>query len=319
VVGATLLPNLRFLLDGPTLLFLGLIVPIVVIGIAFPRPHGCNPFRSLLVFVMGKSHFIEAAEACFTNGERLLYDADFISSPEHPAGTSFALATIAQEEFAKAFFLWLASRGVITWNSFVCRATYDHTCKQLLGLVMKHLNPDWDEERKRSDEFLAEIEEHKRLIAAYKNSSDSSERDKIWKRVEEIGQKFRSLPQAVTDAIFILRHEKIGRWESSTWVWADEPTYDPVAKSLADGKLDREKQDALYVRLGHNGQVGKTPAQVKYEDAKAAMEIADRMRYFVKYMLAHNEVVGMEYDKIESVFKSVFANLVEADKQSLAS
>jgi AbiV family abortive infection protein len=268
---------------------------------------------------MGKSHFIEAADACFANGERLLYDADFVSDSEHPAGTPFALATIAQEEFAKAFLLWLASRNVITWNSFVCRATRDHTCKQLLGLVINHLSPDWDEESKRSDEFHADIQEHKRLCAAFDSSPDWNERTRILEKINELGAKFDSLPPAITDAIFILRHEKIGRWESSSWVWQEEPTYDPLAKSLADGKLDREKQDALYVRLGRDGHVAKTPAQVKYADAKAAMDIADRMRRFVKYMLAQNEVVGMEYDKIESVFKSLFANLAEADKQSKAS
>lgn len=268
---------------------------------------------------MVKTHFIEAADACFSNGERLLCDADFVGHPEYPAGTAFALATIAQEEFAKAFLLWLAFRGVITWNSFVCRATRDHACKQLLGLVMQHLNPDWDEESRRHEEWLAEHKEHTNLLAAYRSSTDKNERDRIWKRIEEISEKHNSLPSSVTEAIFILRHEKIGRWESTTWMWEEEPVYDPLAKSLADGKLDREKQDALYVRLGRDGHVAKTPAQVKYEDAKAAMEIAGRMRLFVKYMLANNEVVGMEYDKIESVFKSVFANMAEADKQSLAS
>lgn len=268
---------------------------------------------------MVKSHFIEAADACFSNGERLLYDADYVHHVDQPAGTSFALATIAQEEFAKAFLLWLAFRGVITWNSFVCRATRDHTCKQLLGLVMQHLNPERDEEFRRHEGWLAEHIEHTNLLVAYRSSTDKTERDRIWKRIEEIGEKHNSLPSSVTDAIFILRHEKIGRWESSRWVWEEEPVYDPLAKSLADGKLDREKQDALYVRLGRDGHIAKTPAQVKYEDAKAAMQIADRMRYFVKYMLANNEVVGMEFDKIESVFKSVFANMTEADKQSLAS
>jgi AbiV family abortive infection protein len=268
---------------------------------------------------MGKSHFIDAAEACFANGEHLLDDADFISHPEQPSGTSFALATIAQEEFAKAFLLWLASRNVITWNALVCRATRDHTCKQLLGLVMQHLNPDWDEEARRHKEWWAELEEHKSLLAAYQSSTDENERARMWKRVEEISAKHDSLPSSVKDAIFILRYEKIDRWRSSNWEWEKEPVYDPLAKSLFKGKLDREKQDALYVRLGRDGRVTNTPAQVKYEDAKAAMETAKRMFHFVKYMLASNEVKGMEYDKIESTFKSMFANLTEADEQSLAS
>lgn len=268
---------------------------------------------------MVKMHFIEAADACFSNGERLLNDADFVSHPEHPAGTTFALATIAQEEFAKSFLLWLASRGVIHWNSLVCRATRDHTCKQLLGLLMQHVIPDWDEESRRHEEWLAQHKEHTNLLAAYQSSTDKNERDRIWKRIEEISEKHNSLPSSVTDAIIILRYEKIERWKSSPWVWAEEPAYDPSAKSVFDGKLDREKQDALYVRLGRDGRVAKAPIHVKYQDAKTAMEIANRMRSFVKYMLAQNEVVGMEYDKIESVLKSLFANLAEAGKQSMTS
>jgi AbiV family abortive infection protein len=268
---------------------------------------------------MRKSHFIEAAELCVANGERLLDDADWVNYSERPPGASFALTTIAQEEFAKAFLLFLASRGVIVWNSFLYRATRDHACKQLLGLVLSHLSPDWDEESRRSKEWLDENEECKGLFDAYRSSTDKNERERIWARIQEISNKHNSLPRSVTDAILILRYEKIGRWESSTWVWEEEPAYDPQAKGLADGKLDREKQDALYVRLGREGHVVKTPAEVKHEDAKAAMEIAGRMRYFVKYLLGRGSVSDMEYEKIESVFKEVFANLTKEDRESLAS
>ncbi len=259
---------------------------------------------------MRKSHFKEAAELCLSNGKQLLDDAEWVSHPDHPAGTAFALATIAQEEFAKAFLLFLASRGAIAWNSLVHRATRDHTCKQLIGLVLNHLSPDWDEESRRSNEWLAENEERKGLFEAYRNSIDEDEKEKIWQRIEEISNKHNSLSHSVADAIFILHHEKIGRWESSTWVWAEEPEYDPLAKSLADGKLDREKQDALYVRLGCEGHVARTPAQIKFEDSRAAMEIADRMRFFVGYLLKEY-TPGMEYEKIESAFKVAFASVAK--------
>jgi len=265
---------------------------------------------------MSKSHFMEAAEACIANGERLLDDLDWMIYPERPMATCFALATIAQEEFAKAFLLFLAGKGVIVWNPFVYRATRDHACKQLLGLVLKHLSPDDDEHDKRHEDFLARIDKHKRLIEAYKSSSDENERTRIWQQVEEIGRELDSLPQSVWDAIVILRYEKIGRWQSSTWVWEEEPTYDLLAMGLADGKLDREKQDALYVRLGREGHVAKTPRQVKYDDAKAAMEVAKRMCSFVRYRLDH-QTQGLEYDKIESAFKAVFASLNEEQNQSL--
>lgn|SRR2546425_2207555 len=259
---------------------------------------------------MDKSRFVEAAAACLSNGERLLYDVEFLSDLQHPS-TSFALSTIAQEEFAKAFLLFLVSRSIIAWNSLIYRATRDHACKQLLGLVMSYINPDTDEFLRRSEEWLTENEERKKLFAAYKSSADENERDRIWRRVEEIREKHDSLPSSVADAIDILRHEKIGRWESSTWVWADEPVYDEIAKGLGEGKLDREKQDALYVRLGRNGQIARTPAQVKNEDATAAIEAARRLRDLVERLLSGNEGSSMEYEKIESAFKTVFASLSE--------
>jgi AbiV family abortive infection protein len=265
---------------------------------------------------MDKSCFIEASAACLSNGQRLLYDAESSSDPEY-SGTSFALATIAQEEFAKAFLMFLVSRDVIVWNSIIYRATRDHACKQLLGLVMSYINPDSDEYLKRSEEWLIENEERKNLFASYESSADAHERDKIWRRIQEISEKHDSLPRTVADAINILRHEKIGRWESSRWVLADAPVYDEIAKSLGEGKLDREKQDALYVRLGRNGQVAKTPAQVKSEDAAAAIETANRMRFLIEGLLSGSAGGSIEYEKIESAFKAIFASLSEADEQSL--
>lgn len=262
---------------------------------------------------MPNSHFLKAAEACLANGDRLLHDADWVLCEEHPAATSLSLAMIAQEEFAKGFLLLLVDRGVIRWTSLLHRATRDHTCKQLVGLVLTHLAPDWDEERKRDQEWLAELGEHRRLMDEHEGSSDKDERERIWKRIEEISGKWNSLPPAVADAIFILRHEKIGRWESSTWFWEDEPNYDPLAKGLADGKVDRRKQDALYVRLGRRGQVATTPSQVKHEEAKAAIECAERMRFFVRYILGKNSG-GVEYGKIESAFKAAFATPDKEDK-----
>jgi hypothetical protein len=269
---------------------------------------------------MSKTHFMEAAEACIANGERLLDDVDWMIWEERPSATCFALATISQEEFAKAFFLFLVEKGVIPWNSFVARATRDHSCKQLLGLILKHLD-DFDEHEKRHEAFMADIEEHKRLIAAHGSSPGAADRTQIWARIEELGKKLDrhfELPASVADAIFILRHEKIGRWVSKTWSWSEKPTYDPLARRIARGKLDREKQDALYVRLGRDGRVAKTPTTVKYEEAKAAMELAKNMRWFVKYSIEKGNGTGRDYDKIELAFKSAFESFTE-DVESLAS
>jgi AbiV family abortive infection protein len=256
---------------------------------------------------MGKSHFIEAAAACVSNGERLLWDAEFLRDPDQPTSTTFALATIAQEEFAKAFLLVLVSKDIIPWNAQVYRATRDHTCKQLLGFVMAYLSPDSDEEYRRSMKWLADHKEWEKLFAAYKAATDGTERSRLWARIEEISGKRDLLPGSVADAINIFRHEKLGRWASSTWVWAEDPVYDETAKKVAEGKLDREKQDALYVRLGRNGQVAKIPTQIKTEEVNAALKVAERLRYFAKGLLSRDGV-GIEYEKIETAFKAVFAD-----------
>ena len=154
------------------------------------------------------------------------------------------------------------------------------------------------------------------LFAAYKSSAESSERDRIWSRIQEISEKESSLPRSVEGAINILRHEKIGRWQSSSWGWADAPVYDEIAKRLGDGKLDREKQDAIYVRLGRNGQVAKTPAEVKSEDATAAMDTAKRLGTLLEGLLSGSVGGSFEYEKVESAIKIVFQSLSGADEQS---
>jgi hypothetical protein len=57
---------------------------------------------------------------------------------------------------------------------------------------MNHLNPDDEEESRGYKEGLAEIEEHKRLFAEHRSSTDKSEQDGIWARIKEIGEKVDS-------------------------------------------------------------------------------------------------------------------------------
>jgi AbiV family abortive infection protein len=266
---------------------------------------------------MPKSHFIESAELCIANGEQLLNDADSLSYQERAVGTSLALAIIAQEEFAKAFLLVLAARQVIPWNSLVHRATRDHKSKQLVGLVLDHLSPDTDEFLAQSYKFLAERDEHKRLCQEYRDSTDEDERQRIWVRIQEISTGWEShpFPSHVADAIFIFCHEKLGRWKSSNWFWVEEPEYDPQAKLVAEGTIDQEKQDALYVRLGREGHAVGSPTSVRYEDAKAAMETAGRMKSFVKSLI-EEKVSDPDYEKTEGAFKVAFASLTNGETKS---
>ncbi len=122
-----------------------------------------------------------AARACIENGERLLSHSEFLEF-EEVQGTSFALAVIAQEEFAKAFLFVLISQNVLPAHPLILRAAKDHISKQLVCLVMDHMNPDWDE-------FIPRLE----------TSFEDAAKDRF--------------PSHVADAMNILRHERIESWQ----------------------------------------------------------------------------------------------------------
>jgi len=257
---------------------------------------------------MDNSCFIEAAAACLDNGKRLLKDAEMVDFGVSPS-TSLFLATIAQEEFAKGFLLLLLSREVIPWSSLIFRATRDHTCKQLLGIIMDHVRPDTDEFIRRIDERRTKNEQASRLLNELRESKTPEEKEKIWDKIDKINESLELLPSTVADAINIFRHEKIGRWESSSWFWGEEPNYDAVAKDVADGRVDREKQDAVYVRIDKDGNVKRRPHALAPEIAERARERAERMGRLVEDLLSGDAGLHLDYEKIESAFKAVFATL----------
>lgn len=260
---------------------------------------------------MKNAHFIEAAAACLSNGERLIEDARWL--PEESAATKFALATIAQEEFAKAFLLFLVSRDVLTWNSLILRVTRDHASKHLLGHVMNYLNPAWEDFEARLKEWNAHHKLWEKLIAEYKKAADKSEKHRIWNQIQELNETHRDPPDSVRDAINILRYEKVGRWESSTWVWSEDPSWNPLAKDIADKKLDLEKQDALYVRIGANGGLSKAPNEVRANEAASALELARRLGDLVMGLLTGNDVNSIAYERIEASFKALFGGQPASD------
>jgi AbiV family abortive infection protein len=150
---------------------------------------------------MGRLKTFDASvEAILCNSAHLLEDARMLGYSEPPTSGIF-LAQIAQEELAKAFLLCLVDRGIVPWHQHALRATRDHSCKQLLGIVMDHVNPT--EERIQS-RFRAFFDRH----------------------------DFPKFPKKVADAIYILRHEKIGRWVSASWVWAENPDFDKEALAV---------------------------------------------------------------------------------------
>lgn len=222
-----------------------------------------------------KERLREAARASLRNGWRLLEDAEILEFSEPPT-TAFFLSCIAEEEFAKCFLLGLVIRGVLPWDQRLLRAARDHSCKQLLCVVMEYLQPN-------DEEFMA--------------------------RVLDRSPRPSGLPAPVVDAITILRHEKIGRWGEQRWVWAEDPAYDRTASAIADGQRDKVKQDALYVRLARDGGVASIPKDATYDSVQEERERATRLGQLAESVLGDDEHPGLDYKTIEEVFRVLFGTL----------
>ena len=183
----------------------------------------------------------ETIEACIENGRRLLDDATDLQEYER-FPTAKALAILAQEEFAKAYIIKLVLEGAVPWCNEIYRATRDHHCKQLMGIVMEYLFTPLGTES---------LMERERKIN--ENISDFV------------------LPKKVADALNIFCHEKINKWKSSSWVWVEEPKYDIEAKKVWNGKIEKTKQDSLYVAIGKDGRVANIPRSYS-DDVKKQIE-----------------------------------------------
>jgi len=185
----------------------------------------------------------EAIEASISNGRRLLEDSEILRE-SYRFPTAKALAILAQEEFAKAYIFRLVQEGAIPWRDEIYRATRNHHCKQLMGIVMQYLYTPWE-------------------------SKDIHEREN---KVKEKYPDFL-LPRSVADALNIFCHEKIARWKSPSWSWAEDPQYDAEVKKIWKGKLEKSKHDALYIPIGKEGQVLNIPP-VDSDDANEQIEFA---------------------------------------------
>lgn len=214
-------------------------------------------------------------EACVANGIRLLEDADWVLHLKPPA-TAMMLTIIAQEEFAKAFILSLVRSDIIPWSPLLLRAMNDHACKQLVGLLIEYVDPEWEE--------LEELHG-------------------IYREEYELGDK---MPLRVASALEILRYEKIERWASKNWFWAEDPEYDRDVLRIADGSKDKVKQDALYVRIGRDGSLARTPQSVTVEDAEREMKKAQRYRWSIYSLTADDRSRSLMFDKVRDALKALF-------------
>lgn len=219
--------------------------------------------------------FLDSAQRCCENGSRLLDEAQFLEF-EKPPATRYYLSMIAQEEAAKAFLLYLVAVEALPWTPFLLRATRDHRCKQLVGVILDYISPDSDEFMRRLDILVLE----KRQL---------------------------QLPRTVADAMNLLCHEKIRRWESSLWVWAEDPEYDKTALEVADGKRDRDKQRALYVELGRNGQVSAVPNHVTENQTNDEYERGRRFEECIRGLVKDGTYPAWDLERVEGCFKALFS------------
>jgi AbiV family abortive infection protein len=224
---------------------------------------------------MMKQVFLDSALRCCNNGRRLLDEAELLEF-ERPPATRYYLSIISQEEYAKAFLLYLVSIEAIPWTSLLLRATRNHQCKQLIGIVLDYISPDTDEFLRRIDTWMRE---KKRL----------------------------DLSASVVDALNIFRHEKIRKWESNTWVWAEDPDYDKTAVRVAEGMRDVEKQQALYVELTKTGEVSATPEQVTEQQADEEYDRGRRFDSCVRGLLCSETTGAWDYDRVEQCIKLLFS------------
>ncbi len=228
-----------------------------------------------MITISRKKNLVLAIQACLKNAERLLNESEMLEF-ENPLATKYFYSVIAQEECAKAFLLYMVSINVIPWSRYVFRALEDHKCKQLICVVLDHLCPD----------------------------------DDTWSEIIK-SQKLPGYPKKVSDALQILRYEKIGRWKSSNWVWAEDPKWDREAKKIAEGFRDRMKQDALYVRLNKFGKVVTTPDSIAKLKAEYEYERAQDFRRFTQDISEQKPRAGLNYEIIENSFKLLFSEVLD--------
>jgi AbiV family abortive infection protein len=209
-------------------------------------------------------------EACLANGERLIADAMALEFQE-PASTRLVVSMLAQEEFAKAFLLFLVKQEIIPWDSELLRAMNNHSCKHLVAIVMEYLDPQWE----TLDELTTMLDAEYALDGAF--------------------------PKPVSSALNILYFEKMQRGD-----FVDDNDYDPQVVDIATGERDKVKQDAVYVRIDRSGRVKSTPSSVTLAAANEEYEKAQRYRWFVSFLANGGPKTSEQFRKLREAMKIVY-------------
>jgi AbiV family abortive infection protein len=232
---------------------------------------------------MSAGDFRPAILASLQNGDRLSEDAEtMLDYDRFP--TANALAVLAQEEYAKAFLLALVNTGALPWSNEVRRALRDHICKQLATVILDYLSPD-------IDEFLQRVDPAR------------------------IGER-QPLPSDVVDSIHLICYERLRREWDRWWVGPSDRPLDDRARSVADRRIDAEKQDAIYVRVGRSGEVVSTPIRITSDTAETGLERAKRIG---DQLRPDSGSLGLPYDldsgKVMDIFRLLTGALSPDDFQ----
>ncbi len=231
---------------------------------------------------MEEHNLKSAIEAALQNGDRLFDDAKCLFEWER-FPTSYALAVLAQEEYAKVLLLSLIEANAIPWSDDVRRALHDHVCKQLVSVILDYLSPDTDEFLRRHD-------------------------------LSHFGEKRPIFPSNVLDAIHVICHERIPRERGRWWLDPSDRPLDGIVKGIADGRLEDQKQDATYVRLGKTGEVLSQPSRVSQDAAKAEVERSERIgRQLRPYGRETGLPTDLDSEKLIALFKLLTGRLSPED------
>ncbi len=211
-----------------------------------------------------------AIHACVDNGKRLIRDAELLRD-DGSYSTALAIAILAEEEFAKAFLLFLIQDQAVPSTPEVWRALRDHYCKHLLRIWMDYLDADVD---------------------------DFVERVRLQYEEDE-------LPRDVAGAVNLFRHVRVARWERPDSGELDGELYDNSLKQLPH-KIDRIKQNAIYIDISANGEVLSTPSSVTEEQVRLELERCSKLQYLARQLEDGSILLQRDFDRLKEALGWVF-------------
>jgi AbiV family abortive infection protein len=227
--------------------------------------------RSSKLFRTPRKEDVQASiDACLHNAERLMDDALQLEFQER-GGARLAICMLAQEEYAKAFLLYMVREELVPWDSDLLRVIRNHACKHLVAIVMEYIAPEW--------------ETFEELRAIIKAEYDLEGR----------------FPPRVSSALNILYHEKIRRGD-----FQDDNDYDSDVIAIAFGERDAVKQDAIYIDLDKSCRVKNAPMDVTREDAHVEYERAGRYASIVLRIIGPDAHESLQLEKLKEAVKIVF-------------